>query len=69
MISPSKRLYAKISQDIISKFASKCHRFAETFFEEGPGTVGDNLDLGRTLLKVKYLNILKLFPTKPIIFS
>ena len=47
-----KERFTEITQDQISDFGSKLKSFAEKFAMNGPGSVGEDLDLGIKILKV-----------------
>jgi dynein heavy chain, axonemal len=47
-----KERFTEITKEQISDFGSKLKEFAEKFATNGPGAVGDDLDLGVKLLKV-----------------
>ena len=46
-----KERFTEITQDQIGDFARKLKIFAEKFAHHGPGSVGDDLDMGVKLLK------------------
>jgi dynein heavy chain len=53
MLESTKARFAKITVDEIDEFLKTIGEFVKNFEEEGPGTVGEDIDSGLKLMEVR----------------
>ncbi|XP_037090995.1 dynein heavy chain 10, axonemal-like [Pollicipes pollicipes] len=50
-LGPVKQRFTAITQDEVAEFHGEIAKFCERYYQEGPGTVGDQFDLGEHKMK------------------
>jgi len=48
-------LFIVIGQDDVNVYTDQIEEFVKDFHENGPGSVGENLDLGLQMLEVRFI--------------
>jgi len=48
-------LFVVIGQDDVNVYIDQIEEFVKNFYENGPGSVGENLDLGVQMLEVRFI--------------
>ena len=59
MLESTKARYAKITVEEIDEFVKTVEEVAQRFEEQGPGSVGQDLDSGLKLMDVRHLFIFR----------